>query len=275
MTPEWHAPPDQLAGFRDGTIRPVLAASVEAHLVTCTHCRSALAAVTPGDVRQERMWARIADEIDRPRRAFTPRRTWARVTLGSPPLLVATLLTVMAVVVVPLLVGQLNTRAGVTALLGLAPLAPVVAAAAAFRPSVDPAGQLAAATPMATMRLVVLRALVVVIAAIPVGLGTAVALPVRTTLLLGWILPGLALCLVVLAAGPRLEPTRLAIGLALGWMMLVTSLAHRARRGDIADRLSDWVVNQPATQAAFAIVAIAAAGVLVLRRDTEVNWRMP
>ena len=158
MTPEWHAPPDQLAGFRDGTIGPVLAASVEAHLVTCTHCRTALAAVTPGDVRQERMWARIADEIDRPRRAFTPRRTWARVTLGSPPLLVATLLTVLAVVVVPLLVGQLNTRAGVTALLGLAPLAPVVAAAAAFRPSVDPAGQLAAATPMATMRLVVLRA---------------------------------------------------------------------------------------------------------------------
>ena len=66
-----------------------------------------------------------------------------------------------------------------------------------------------------------------------------------------------------------------AIGLALGWMMLVTSLAHRARHGDIADRLSDWVVNQPATQAAFAIVAIAASGVLVLRRDTEVNWRMP
>jgi Putative zinc-finger len=274
MSPEWHAPAIQLVDFRDGTIGPVHAASVEAHLLACVECRAALAAVTPSDGRQNRVWSQIADEIDRPGRAFSPPWTWARVTLGSPPLLGATLLTVLAVLVAPLLVGAMNGRAGVTALLGLAPLAPVVGAAVAFRPTVDPAGQLAAAAPMATMRLVVLRALVVTVAALPLGILAAIAFPVRTSLLLGWIVPGVALCLVVLAAGTRFEPTRLAIGLALGWLMVVTSFAHRARRGDVTTRLSDWIVNQPATQVAFALVAVAAAVVLVMRRDTVVNWRM-
>jgi hypothetical protein len=126
---------------------------------------------------------------------------------------------------------------------------------------------------MATMRLVLLRALVVAIAALPVGIAIAIALPVRTSLLLGWVVPGLALCLVVLAAGTRFEPTRLAIGLALGWAALVTTFATRARRGDVAARLSDWIVNQPATQLAFAVIAIAAAAVLFVRRDAAVNWR--
>jgi hypothetical protein len=128
---------------------------------------------------------------------------------------------------------------------------------------------------MATMRLVVLRALVVTVAALPLGLIPAVVLPVRTTLLLGWIVPGLALCLVVLAAGTRLEPTRLAVGLALAWLTVVASFVHRARGGDITTRLSDWIVNQPATQLAFALVAVAAAAVLIVRRDSVVNWRMP
>jgi hypothetical protein len=271
VSADWHAPAGQLADFRDGRIGPVHAASVEAHLLTCAECRANLAAATPGEGRQERMWARIADEIDRPR-ALTPPWMWARVTLGSPALVGATLLAILTVLVVPLLMGEMSGRAGAVTLLAIAPLAPVVGAAAAFRPTLDPAGQLAAATPMATMRLVVQRALVVTVAALPLGLVTAVALPVRTILLLGWIVPGVALCLVVLAAGTRFDPTRLAVGLAVGWLTVVTSFAHRARRGDVTARLSEWIINQPATQVTFALVAIVAAAVLIMRRDTAVNW---
>jgi hypothetical protein len=163
----------------------------------------------------------------------------------------------------------------VVTLLGLAPLAPVIGAAAAFRPALDPAGHLAAATPLASMRLVVLRALVVTTAAVPLGLLTAIVLPVRTVLLLGWIVPGVALCLVVLAAGTRFDPTRLAAGLAVSWLMVVTSFAYGARRGDVTARLSEWIINQSATQMTFALVAIVAAAVLIVRRDSAVNWTTP
>jgi len=276
MSTEWHASPSQLAAFADGALGPVSASSVEAHLVVCADCRAQLAAQAESGhgTRSDRIWTRITDEIDRPRRNLASRWTWARVTLGSPPLAAATVLVLIALVVVPLLAGGMDRRAGAIALIGLAPLAPVLGAAVAFRPALDPAGQLSAATPLATMRLVLLRALVVTIAALPVGIAVAVVLPVRSTLLLGWVLPGLALCAIVLAAGSRFDPNRLAIGLALGWAVLVSNLGLRTRDGDLTARLSDWVVNHAATQLMSAGIAAVAVIVLVARRDAAVNWRM-
>ena len=125
------------------------------------------------------------------------------------------------------------------------------------------------------MRLVLLRTLVVAIASIPVGLLAALLLPVRTSLLLGWVLPGLALCAVTLAVGTRVEVGRLAVSLALGWGVLVSMLARDMRRGSITAALSDWVVNQPTAQITFALVALAAGLVLAARRDDLVAWSEP
>jgi len=276
MSTDWHASPGQLAAFADGALGPVRASSVEAHLVVCDDCRAELSAQAESahGTCSDRMWTRITDEIDSPRRNLASRWTWARVTLGSPPLAAATVLVLIALVVVPLLAGEMDRRAGAIALIGLAPLAPVLGAAVAFRPALDPAGQLSAATPLATMRLVLLRALVVTIAALPVGIAVAVVLPLRSTLLLGWVLPGLALCAIVLAAGSRFDPTRLAIALALGWAVLVSNLGLRTRDGDLTARLSEWVVNHPATQLTSAGIAAGVVIVLVARRDAAVNWRM-
>jgi hypothetical protein len=274
---EWHVATPQLAAFRDGSIGAIHAASVEAHLISCARCRRALAAGSDAGAseRQHRIWARITDEVDRPGPQARFDSVWARSTLGSPPLVGAAIVALLLALAAPVLADALSPRAGVAALLAFAPLAPLLGVVAAFRPSSDPAGEITLATPVATMRLVLLRTMVVAIASIPVGLLTAVLLPVRTSLLLGWVLPGLALCAVTLAVGTRIEVGRLAVSLALGWGVLVSMLARDMRRGSITAALSDWLVNQPAAQITFAGVALAAGLVLAARRDDLVAWSEP
>jgi hypothetical protein len=274
---EWHVATRQLAAFRDGSIGNMHAASVEAHLTACARCRHALAADTETSEpeRQHRIWAHITDEVDRPSPHARFDSVWARSTFASPPLAGAALVALLVTLAVPLLADAMSPRAGVAALLAFAPLAPLLGVVAAFRPSSDPAGEITLATPVATMRLVLLRTLVVAIASIPVGLLAAVLLPVRTSLLLGWMLPGVALCAVTLAVGTRVEVGRLAVSLALGWGVLVSMLARDMHRGSITAALSDWVVNQPAAQITFALVALAAGLVLAARRDDLVAWSEP
>jgi hypothetical protein len=274
---EWHVATPQLAAFRDGSIGNMHAASVEAHLIACARCRQVLAADsdTSEPERQHRIWARITDEVDRPGKYARFDSVWARSTFASPPLAGAALVALLLTLAVPLLADAMSPRAGVAALLAFAPLAPLLGVVAAFRPSSDPAGEITLATPVATMRLVLLRTLVVAIASIPVGLLAAVLLPVRTSLLLGWMLPGVALCAVTLAVGTRVEVGRLAVSLALGWGVLVSMLARDMHRGSITAALSDWVVNQPAAQITFALVALAAGLVLAARRDDLVAWSEP
>ena len=275
MTVTWHADRDTLSAFRDGSIDPVLASSIEAHLLGCARCRTALADVASAAdrVRQLGTWERITNEIDQPTHRFSSDRTWARITMGSPALITASVVIMAVLAVAPLAVANGSPRAGVTILLALAPIMPLLGAVLAFRTSIDPAGRLAEATPLATMRLIVLRALVVVCAALPVGLAVAIALPVRTTLLLGWIAPGIALCLTVLAAGTKVDPLRLASGLALGWIVVVASFASRLRGDGLVRALSDWVVNQGVTQGGFAVVGLLAVIHLFNSRDAVVvHW---
>jgi hypothetical protein len=274
---EWHVEDSHLDAFRDGSIGRTHAASIEAHLVSCSRCRHALAAGGGAGAleRRDRIWTRIADEVDRPGPTARFGSVWARSTVGSPPLAGAAAVALLLTLAVPLLADAASTRAGVAALLAFAPLAPLLGVVAAFRPASDPAGEITLATPVATMRLVLVRTMVVTIASIPVGLLVAFLMPVRTALLLGWVLPGLALCAVTLAVGTRVEIGRLAVSLALGWGVLVSVPAREMYRIGIAAALSDWVVNQPAAQIAFALVALAAGLVLAARRDELVAWSQP
>jgi hypothetical protein len=274
---EWHVATPQLEAFRDGSIDRIHAASVEAHLIACARCRQALAARHGAGAhdRRQRMWSRIADEVDRPGPQARFESVWARSSFGSPPLIAAALVALLLVLAVPVLADAVSPRAGVAALLAFAPLAPLLGVVAAFRPASDPAGEITLATPVASMRLVMLRTLVVAIASIPLGLLVALLLPVGTLLLLGWVLPGVALCAVTLAVGTRVEVGPLAVALALGWGLLVSMLARDMRRGSITAALSDWVVNQPSAQITFALVALAAGLVLAARRDHLVAWSEP
>ena len=63
--PNWHAVPELLANYATGTLGRTQAASVEAHLVTCVSCRSAMTAVPE---RLEHNLTAITARVDQPQR---------------------------------------------------------------------------------------------------------------------------------------------------------------------------------------------------------------
>ena len=123
---EWHAGEQELAAYESGTAHRALAASVEAHLLRCAHCRAGLAARTP-DAEVDRAWARLADDVDRPGHWFP------RSVVATPALLQAALAAVVLVGLVPFVTAMAAGDAGVVSLLVLAPLAPMAAVAIAYR----------------------------------------------------------------------------------------------------------------------------------------------
>jgi hypothetical protein len=52
-------------------------------------------------------------------------------------------------------------------------------------------------------------------------------------------------------------------------------LARDMGSASLTTALADWVVNQPAAQITFAVVALVAGLVLAVRRDDAVAWSEP
>ncbi|MDN4163408.1 zf-HC2 domain-containing protein [Nocardioides abyssi] len=266
---EWHAEDTSIAAYLAGDAPPVLAASLEAHLLACGTCRSRLAELDArdGTAERDRAWALLADHVDRPSRS-----PWLlRSTVATPALLRAALVAVALVGLVPLLTAATAGERGLVALLVAAPLAPVVAVALAFRAEVDPAGQVSLATPAAGLRLVSARALVVAGAALPAAYLVLAAVDhwwadVPVSLALAWCLPGLALASTVLAAGTtRLDPTYVAVSVGVGWALVVGAGVSARRRVD-PEAFADLVAH-PTLQLVALLVAVAAVATTVVRRD--------
>lgn len=262
---EWHAEDTSILAYLAGDAAPVLAASLEAHLVACAACRDRLADLA-GTTERDRAWARLADSVDR-----SSRGPWLlRSTVATPALLRAALLSVALVGLVPLVTAAAAGERGLVALLVAAPLAPVAAVALAYRADVDPAGHIALATPAVGLRLVTTRALVVAGAALPAACLALAAVdlwwadvPVR--LALAWCLPGLALASTVLAAGTtRFDPTDVAVAIGVAWAVLVggSVAARRWEPAAFAD-----LVTHPVLQLAALALAVAALSTTVVRRD--------
>ena len=270
---EWHVGDDDLAGYESGALAPVLATSVETHLMGCEGCRERLARTAPSqDV--EDAWLTLADAIDRPSAGplgrFSGRHDLLRSSIATPTMLAAALVGVALVVVVPLVAAVVAGDAAQVALLVVGPLAPVAAAGLAYRDWSDPAGEISLATPSAGLPLVAKRALLVAVGArVAAGVtllvvGTRIDAP--TTLFFSWVLPGLALTALVLLAGTtRVDPLRVSVGIGLGWAVAVVggSTARRALRPEAVLE----VLASPALQTAALTVAVIALFVTVARRD--------
>ena len=171
-------------------------------------------------------------------------------------------------IVVPLLASLVNERATVTWFLALAPAVPIAAAVVAYATAADPAGNAGAATPLHSFRLVVLRTAILLAAVLPFGLLASVLLPVPTALVLGWFLPAVAVCAVVLAIGTRYNPMWVAGSLAAAWAAVVLGGFARLRQVPLTDALEQLSVNQPVVQIVSAIVAaVAGAWFFVCRGD--------
>jgi putative zinc finger protein len=285
---EGHPGEELLASYAAGAVDGVVVWSVEAHLTGCARCRCALservdaqrlahnrsvllvrAAIGDGG-RMRRLLCRcgIPDYLLRLLGA-TPslRRSWLLSVMG-----VLAVIAGEAAVVryggVP--AGRIVQVTGyrdpevLAPFLVLAPLLVLAGVAAAFLPMFDPACELAIAAPFSGFRLLLVRSVSALTAALVPVVAAAFALPGPGWLPVALLLPSLALCAFALAAATVMEPRAAAITAGVLWAVPVLLLA--TAHGPLP-------IVQRNAQFACAAVLCASAMVLLARRDRfEWGW---
>jgi hypothetical protein len=264
--PAPHPDPTLLERYAEGTVDPASAAAVELHLQVCEVCRSMVNThVSPQ--RLATNWAVVDAVLDAPRRRL-PERALIRLgvpaevarLMGATPALRRSWFVAVSVALLFGLAAADPDRpdSSVVLLLALAPLVPVVGVALAYGPGVDPAYEVTLVTPISGFRLVLIRSAAVV--ATSLGLAGLVSLLVvaRTPMAAAWLLPALALSTLCLALMTWLAPRVAGAAVSGGWLV---TLVVAARVAD--DDLAAFGVFG---QVAMAVVALAAAVVLVVRR---------
>jgi hypothetical protein len=262
VTQTWHADEETLRRWATGDAAPLLAASVETHLLRCEECRlrtSTLSRTTAnGDGDGVRRWDALTESIDRPRS-----RRLLRLTLATPGLRAGWLASLLLLLALPVLASALGLRLPIV--MALAPVAPLAAVALVYGRGAEPAGELALAAPTAGLRLVAARALIVVLTAVPIGVGGALLADVPVQVAFGWLLPGAALAsLVALAGTTRVDPALVAAGLGSTWAVVVSWPA--ASRRVPADVVSELIASAPSQLTAL-VIALAAVTLTIVRRD--------
>lgn len=265
----WHADPRDLRAWVDGDAGMALGASIEQHLIDCAGCRLAVAGLV--DARSElraavdsgrrqliatiqapplgpipRLLARLGvpvADIHAVRSAATPGIVWlfgTALTLGF--------LTLAAVF------GAGND--GGAAFLAVAPLVPVAGVALLCGPATEPTYEIVVAAPYPLIRMVLLRALGVVVMSVPATLVAGLLLPLPAGVATLWLLPAAGFIIAVLAASTWLAIERAAAGVASLWLAAVVLTT---RRGAFSALLDSAAVG------AYLALAIAAALVLAYR----------
>jgi hypothetical protein len=257
----WHPEEDQLQRYVDGGLPGLSAASVEAHLLSCSPCRE-LVSGGVDRARLDHVHAVIDDRLDQLERPWLERLLLrlrvdeldARALLAAPSLRRAWLLAVLGATVLGVLVAEADHDPDQVFLL-LAPVLPVVVTALAYAPALDAAFTLVVATPYSLARLLLARSLAVGVPALVAVAAASLALPGGDTTALVWLLPALALTAAVLVAAPRVGTGVATAAAVAGWVFLVAGL--RERGVDVG-----WVATS-GTQAVAGLVALVAALQLV------------
>ncbi|HUR13567.1 MAG TPA: zf-HC2 domain-containing protein [Mycobacteriales bacterium] len=263
MTPptSWHPGEELLQSYVDGGLPGLSAGSVEAHLLNCADCRAQIGhAVEPRRLVQvkEALDDRL-DEIARPRtERFLVRlgvdECDARALLAAPSMRRAWWLAVLGAAALGLLALG-NTQDPTAVFLALAPLVPLGATAAAYAPALDAAFALVSATPYRTTRLLLARSLAVGTTSLVAIALASLAIPQQDLARVVWLLPSVALTLVVLSLAPRLGAGYAAGGVAVGWLLVISTLETRGI--DV-----DWLA-EAAAQVVWALLAAVAFAAVV------------
>ncbi|MEP7019261.1 MAG: zf-HC2 domain-containing protein [Pseudonocardiales bacterium] len=230
MSTPWHADSTALSTYAAGRADPVTAASIEAHLTSCGSCRTSLgSAVDPARVHA--IFAEVTERLDAPRAGFIEHTLiWMGVRSDAARLLTVTplirgswLLSVLAVAAFAVIAADASP-AGTLAFLVLAPLAPVAGVAAAFGRGGDPCYEVAVAAPYSALRLLMIRAIAVLVTTALGVLAASLLLPGDATVTLAWLLPSLALTGLTLAASERVDPVLAAGTVTASWIIAVVSV---------------------------------------------------
>jgi hypothetical protein len=254
-----------LERYARGETEQALAVSVEAHLIKCETCRASVrGSVSPA--RLARMWGAVLDEIDGPSPDPIERALFrigvpdhvARLLAATPSLRLSWLLAVATALSFGVVAAHQSSR-GLALFLIVAPLLPLAGVAVAFGPGVDPTYEIGLASPMRSLRLLLIRAAAVLATTAPLAALAGLLLPVVDWRSAAWLLPSLALTTMSLALSTVISPLRGAIGLAVVWIAASVGAAWMS-----SDVLAAF---RAGPQLAFAIIALASSAALVLRRD--------
>jgi hypothetical protein len=131
--------------------------------------------------------------------------------------------------------------------------------AAAFGPVLNPTYELALAAPFSTVRLLLVRAVAVLVTTLLIAGVAALALPDVGWTAAAWLVPSLAMTSAALAAATYMPPLAAVGGVTGLWVA-----GGIAAAASSADRLAAF---HAAGQLGFAALAACAAVVVVRRRD--------
>ncbi|HEX4699845.1 MAG TPA: zf-HC2 domain-containing protein [Actinomycetes bacterium] len=226
-TTGWHIDDVTLERYAAGDTTAAVAASAEAHLITCADCRARLEpAVAPA--RLAGIWAEVDDRVEELSRPW-PERALSRLgvpedtarLLAATPSMVTSWLAALSIGVAFAVAASGSSTRGLLIFLTVAPMLPVAGVAAAYGRHGDPSYELAVSAPYSLMRLMLLRSLAVV------G-GTMLLTGLGSLLLLGhgwtaaaWLLPALALTSTTLALSARIAPVWAAASVLTSWVGVV------------------------------------------------------
>jgi anti-sigma factor RsiW len=270
----WHADTGLLHRYARGELGDVAAASVEAHVTACATCRQL--AVTCADTGAlTRIKAGLDDRLDAPPMTRTQRvlrrvgldERDTRLVTGALSLETSWVAASLLVLCFALTAATLGTnRPTVGLFVALAPLVPLAGVALAYAPRVDPTFEIAQASPMPAVRLLLVRAGTVVTLTVPVLI--VLSAPFGELPAFAWLLPALALIAVALAVGTYWPLPAVAATLAGLWVAGATLAISEAPAltGDAFAR--HFVVVQWPGQLICAAVGAGSIAVFATRRHT-------
>jgi hypothetical protein len=270
---EWHADHETLRELVDGNLGPVIAASLEAHLMRCASCRDELNALAFTD-SLELTWAAIREELEAPRPSVLERllrrvgvsAESGRLLAAVPSMRGGWLAGVTFVLAFAGVAAAYGADLGTTMFLLAAPLAPVAGVAAAFGGDADPSHEVVVTTPYSATRLLLLRTAAVLATCAPVAMLVGLTLPGSSWLAVAWLSPAAAGIAVTLALAPTVGLTHAATGFGAVWSVLCIAT------GRSPDPLA---LAGPAAQLACLCLAAVCFAVIVIKSQSLDLLRRP
>ncbi|NEE03437.1 zf-HC2 domain-containing protein [Phytoactinopolyspora halotolerans] len=225
----WHVTQRTARAYVDGEVSDADAWSVEAHLVSCGHCRTVVAS-TAGDVGSITRdiadgWAAVSAGLGQQGRvrrgsryrevvmlvASGPAARWAWLAASVVGLALAAALDTFA---------PLSGRGDVPMLGAVAPMVPILGVALSYGSGLDDAQEIIASTPGGGLRLLLVRSAVVLTTSAALGAAAGAVSGYGSPL--PWLLASLALTVVTLALGSVIGIPKAAAVAAFSWALGVT-----------------------------------------------------
>lgn len=220
----WHVEPKMLEAYAHNAIDDVHAYSVEAHLVTCSVCRTQIASLGDQE-RLEILWSEINEVVTGPEPGIVERFLLrlgvkdhvARLLAATPSLSLSWLGGLVLALSFAVVAARMSVT-GFLLFLILAPMLPLAGVAVAYGPGVDPTYEVGLASPMSSFHLLLIRATAVLTSSGAIAFVAALALPQKNWAVAAWLVPSLGLTAASLALSTYISPLRAAASVSALWI---------------------------------------------------------